>query len=766
MRAIDSFAAAVHRKRRERGLTLGEVATKAGYSASYLSKLLHGHRTLLPAVVHDLDTALAADGELDKIAAAQRGDGRPVARPVQLPAAPADFVGREEQLQAMDHALVTQGRPGATATIVIEGGFWTGKTALAVHWAAGVQARFPGGCLFADLRGLAPGVPADPEEVLDGFLLALGVSPAELGTSSLQARVARYRSLLAERPAVVLLDNVADYQQAEWLLPGAGSVVLATSRERQSGLLARTGGTVIELPSLTAEQALELLGRRIGEARVRASAAAAELVVERCGRLPMTVLVAAEHLQRHRETSLTELAERLDSEKTRLDLFTSNDPAVNIHGVIDVSYLALPAMVRRVFRYLGIGPANVIGPEAAAVLADLEVERAEQALRILAEAHLLESLPDGRYRISFLLRAYAHQRALVEEKLSEVERAHDRTLRWYAATAWEANNTLIPNWADSGLTPTNLSGVEPLSFEAGGFESAMAWCEREVSTALQIARNARTYGAKDILWQLPTAFLPYFVLTRSWNTWLVAAHDGLAAARAADSEAGIARSLEALGWVEHELGQTDEGILHLEEALGRHVELGDDRSRAWTAYGLGLAYVSCGLTDESREAHELADRLFADSGTKIGLAVNRAALAGACDLVGQADKAMEYALDALNRAQTFTSKAVLGIAHQRIGALLSRHGHHRSALKHFDEALAVRGRSWQRWGAAETLISRAEALHQLGQIEQARETYLQSLEILDAIRDVRALEVRTRLASLEARSVGSAGWPRKTSATA
>ncbi|WP_206792091.1 helix-turn-helix domain-containing protein [Amycolatopsis sp. MtRt-6] len=766
MRTIDSFAAAVHRKRRERGLTLGEVATKAGYSASYLSKLLHGHRTLLPAVVHDLDTALAADGELDKIAAAQRGDASPVARPVQLPAAPADFVGRGEQLQAMDRALVTQGRPGATVTVVIEGGFWTGKTALAVHWAAGVQARFPGGCLFADLRGLAPGAPADPEEVLDGFLLALGVSPDELGRSSLQARIARYRSLLAERPAVVLLDNVADYRQAEWLLPGAGSVVLATSRERQSGLLARTGGTVIELPPLTVGQGLELLGRRIGEARMRASASAAELVVERCGRLPMAVLVAAEHLQRHRETSLTELAERLDSEKTRLDLFTSNDPAVNIHGVVDVSYLALPAMVRRVFRYLGIGPANVIGPESVAVLADLDVERAEEALRILAEAHLLESLPDGRYRIGFLLRAYAHQRALVEEKLSEVERAHDRTLRWYAAAAWEANNTLFPNWADSGLTPRNPSGVAPTSFKAGGFESAMLWCEREVSTALQVARNAQTHGAKDILWQLPTAFLPYFVLTRSWNTWLVAAHDGLAAAHAAGSEAGIARSLEALGWVEHELGRTDEGILHLEEALRRHAELGDDRSRAWTAYGLGLAYASCGLTDESREVHELADRLFVDSGTKIGLAVNRAALADACDLVGQTDKAMEYALDALNRAQTFTSKAVLGIAHQRIGVLLSRRGHHRSALKHFDEALAVRGRSWQRWGAAETLISRAEALHQLGQVEQARETYLQSLEILDAIRDVRALDVRTRLASLEACSVRSAGWTRRTSATA
>ncbi|GLY38841.1 hypothetical protein Amsp01_048650 [Amycolatopsis sp. NBRC 101858] len=750
MRTIDSFAAAVHRKRREHGLTLGEVAEKAGYSASYLSKLLNGHRALLPAVVRDLDTALVADGELVKVAAEQRGDSRPMTRPVQLPAATAGFVGREKELQAMDRALITQGRPGVTVTIVIEGGFWTGKTALAVQWASGVQTRFPGGCLFADLRGLAPGAPADPEEILDGFLLALGVSATELGSSSLQARVARYRSLLAERPAVVILDNVAGYRQAEWLLPGAGSVVLVTSRERQSGLLARTGGTAVELPPLPRRHALDLLGRRIGETRTRADDAAAELVVERCGSLPMTILIAAEYLQRHRETSLTELAEQLDSEKTRLDLFTSSDPAVNIHGVVDVSYLALPPMARRVFRYVGIGPANVFGTESVAVLAQLDSERAEGSLRLLAEAHLVEPLPDGRYRISYLLRAYAHQRALVEERLCEVERAHDRALCWYAATAWNANNTLIPNWAVSGITPGSLADVEPMSFEDGGFEAAMAWCEREVATALQVARNARTYGAKDILWLLPTAFLPYFVLTRSWNTWLVAAHDGLAAARTAGSGAGIARSLEALGWVEHELGRTEDGMAHLEEALRRHGDLDDDRSLAWTAYSLGLAYTSCGRTADARELHELADRLFAAAGVRVGLAVNRAALADVCDLLGLTDKGMEYALDALERAESFSSKAVAGIAHQRIGLLLSRRGEHRAALRHFDDALAARRRGWQRWHAAETLIARADALCGIGQIDQARNTYRRSLEVLDELRDLRAVDVRAKLARLEA----------------
>lgn len=757
MRTIDSFTAAVHRKRREHGWTLGEVAARAGYSASYLSKLLHGHRALLPAVVRDLDKALAAEGELEKIAAAQRGDTGPANRPMQLPPAASDFVGRETQLRAMDHALVAQGWPGSTATIIIEGGFWTGKTALAVHWASSMQARFPSGCLFADLRGLAPGTPADPQEVLDGFLLALGVRPAELDAATPPVRIARYRSLLAERPAVVVLDNVTNHQQTEWLLPGTGSVVLATSRKHQPGLLARTGGTLVQLPPLAADEAFELLGRRAGDARVRANAAAAEHVVEHCGRLPMTIRIVAEHLRHHRDTSLTDLAERLGSVHTCLDLFTSSDPAVNLHDVVDRSYLALPPMARRVFRYLGIGPVTVVGPESVAVLTGLDIERAQEALRLLAAANLLEPAPDGRCRISHLLRAYARQHALATELTSEIETAHDRTLQWYTATAWTSNNTLAPDWADNANVPQNPAGNDSTQTGHTRFTTAMAWCEREATTALQAARTARRRNANDdTAWLLPTAFLPYFALTRNWNTWLIAAHDSLAAARAADNNTGIARSLLALGWVEHELGRTDQGIEHLEDALRLHETLGDDRSRAWNAYSLGLAYTSRGRITDAREAHQLADRLFTDAGVDIGVVVNRAALANACDLDGDKDQAITYALDVLDRAQASGSTAVLGIAHQRIGVLLARHDQHRKALQHFDEALAARNRPWQRWCTAETLISRAEALRHLDQTEQARETYLRSLDILDSLRDPRAPEVRTRLASMDAETPATA----------
>ena len=168
-------------------------------------------------------------------------------------------------------------------------------------------------------------------------------------------RAAHYRSRLAERPAIVILDNAADYDQVRPLLPGGSSVALVTSREHQATLLARSGGLHLELPPLTKDEALELLGRRLGEARVAADLHAAESIVRRAGRLPMAVLIAAEHAA-HGGLSLERVATQLRTAHERLEMFASPDPAVNIYGVIDSSYLALPPQPARVFRLLGASP--------------------------------------------------------------------------------------------------------------------------------------------------------------------------------------------------------------------------------------------------------------------------------------------------------------------------------------------------------------------------------------------------------------------------
>ncbi|WP_431909834.1 tetratricopeptide repeat protein [Amycolatopsis thermoflava] len=750
MRSINSFAAAVHRWRRERGMSLGDVAVRAGYSVSYLSKMLHGHRRLLPSVVTRIDEVLGASGELERIARDQEPSRRPPPRPMQLPSGAADFVGREAYLHQLDTALITRARPGAAVTIVIEGGFWVGKTELALQWAARVQSRFPGGCLFADMRGLAPGVAADPDEVLDAFLQALGAPPEALRGST-GDRAAHFRSLLAQRPALVVLDNIASYDQVHHLLPGAGSAVVLTSREHQAALLLRSGGLHMELPPLSREEALTLLRRRVGEARVDVEVSAAEALIERCGRLPMAVLIAAEHILQHHHGSLAALASELTAEARRLDLFASTEPAVNIHGVIDLSYLALPLRARRVFRLTGISPAPLISAESTAALTGLSRHESREDLDLLRAAHLLEDVQGGRFRMNDLLHAYAHQRAVVEESLAEVERAHDRVLRWYTATAWHAANALAPHWSGMSLAPPAGREIEPLTFEDSGYEGAMAWCDAEVETAIHVGRRAKSHVARDAVWMLPTLFLPYFYIAKQWGNWLTAATDSLAAARRSGSHRGMAWCLHSLGWAQHELGRTDEALHNLRDALRLRNELGDDdRVRGWTLFALGTACLGAGEREEARRHLDEADQLFAGLAFSFGRAFTCASLAHVHQAFGDVIAATQAALDALTYAQEVPAVPVLSLAHHQYGLLLLEQRHYRTALSHFDAALRLRRASRERWGEADTLIARADALSKSGNLPSARVSYHEAAEILEALHDPRALDIRTRIAKLNA----------------
>ncbi|SFO05511.1 tetratricopeptide repeat protein [Amycolatopsis rubida] len=753
LRSINSFAEAVHRLRRRRGMTIGDIAARTNYSASYLSKMLHGARPLAPALVAEVDRALRAEGELEQLARDQDDARRPLARPMQLPPAAADFVGRESYLHQLDTALITQTRPGAAVTAVIEGGFWVGKTSLALHWAARVQERFSGGCLFADMRGLAPGSAVEPGEVLDGFLHALDAGTDAL-RGTIDERAARYRSLLAQRPAVVVLDNIASYDQVRHLLPGAGSMIVLTSREHQPSLLLHSGGLHIDLPPLSTEEALTLLRARVGEARVGVEHEAAEAIVHRCGRLPMAVLVAAERIHQHPHDSLQDLADQLASEKRRLDVFTSSDPTVNIHGVIDLSYLALSLGERRVFRLAGIIPASFISAEAVAAQSGLSPDAVRDTLDVLRHAHLLEAAPvgAGRLRMNHLLRAYAYQRAVVEEPLSELERAHDRLLRRYVATAWAASNSLAPNWAGSGLVldvefDTDTGVAVP--FAAGDYHGALAWCETEATTAIELARHPRSRGAGDAAWMLPALFLPYFYLTKNWSTWLTASTEGLAAAQALKSAHGIARCTQSVGWVLHELGRAAEGIEHLRRAIELQTELGDDRARAWSEFGMAAAYTALDRHDDAKAAYELAEALFARVGLDLGVAVVRAMLSGTNQNLGNTDDARALAEDALARALAIAPKQpVASLAHHQLGLVLLQQQHTRAALTHFDAALAVRRIGRERWGEAETLVARAEALAALGDTDGARASYRAAGAILESLQDPRALDIQAQIATI------------------
>lgn len=743
MRNIDSFAAAVERWRRERGVTLGQLAGMTSYSASYLSKMLHGWRPLLPAAVSEIDRALSAGGELVWLARQQRaGENAPI-RPMQLPSTVPGFVGRAEQLRQIDVAV---GKLGGAAVVAIEGEFWVGKTALAVQWAANAVHGYSGGCLFADLRGLAPGRPLAAETVLDGFLRTLGADAAQLEVP-LPGKAAYFRSLLSQRPAIVVLDNIGSYEQVKDLLPGAGSVVLTTSREHQDALLMRTGGFRLVVPPLSRQESLALLRQRTSDARVDADPVSADLVVNMCGGLPMAISIAAEQLARRQPPTLQRLAAELTDGDRVLDVFRSSDREVNIHGAIDLSYLALPSRSARLFRLLGICPVRDIGSAAIAALAAVDEATTDEAISALRRAHLIEDTPAGRITMSPLTRAYAYSHGLVNEPLSEVERARDRVIRWYASSAAAASAALMPGWLGKQAPAREDSDVVPVAF-VGGYETAMSWCAEEVHTVVDLARSARSASARDALWQLAAAFLPYFHLSKDWTAWLELAAAGLEAAHAAENPTGVARCLQNLGWALHELGRDHEALERFEQAAQAHCDDTDDGCRAWTTFGMASALTALNRLDEAQDAFTRAEQLFCAADCTFGAVLALSMAAPVHQQLSDTTRADTSAATALARARELASKPLLGSVHHHLGLMLRQRHALRPALAEFDTALALRRAGRECWAQAQTHIARAETLAELGENVAARDAYSHAAHILEDLRDPQGTDVRARLSLL------------------
>lgn len=318
--------------------------------------------------------------------------------PRQLPPDVTDFVDRAPQL-----ALLDASGPGVW---VVTGTAGVGKTGLVVRWGHRTSERFPGGCLYADLRGYGPQPPVPPERVLRGFLRTLGADSSR-PSDDLADLAATYRTLLAGRRTLVVLDNAATADQVRPLLPGGACTTLVTSRDDLAGLVARDGARRMVLEPLSSSAALTLLRALVGE-RVDQEPDAAELLAEQCVRLPLMLRIAAERAVGEPGSRLGDLTSELADRRRMLDaLDAGGDPQTAARAVLSWSYRALPTAAARLFRLLGPYPSRDIDATDAAVLAGTTPERAASLLRTLAHAHLIEPLGGGRYALHDLLRAYA-----------------------------------------------------------------------------------------------------------------------------------------------------------------------------------------------------------------------------------------------------------------------------------------------------------------------------------------------------------------------
>lgn len=334
--------------------------------------------------------------------------------PAQLPLDVPGFVGRDAELARLDAALTAT---GSTVLVTLLGMAGIGKTALALHWAHRVRDRFADGQLYANLRGFDPVEPAlGPAEALGDFLQALGV-PRQQVPAGLDARAGLYRSLLAGRRVLVLLDDARDAEQVRPLLPGApGCVVLVTSRNALSGLVAAEGARPVTLDVLSDAEAYRMLGHRLGAERVAGGRRAADDVIARCAGLPLALAIAAAQASSRPDRPLAVADPAVDG----LDAFPSDDPATDIRALFACSYRAVGGDAARLFRLMALSPDDDLSLTDAARLAGVPPVRARRLAAELTQAHLVAERPSGGFALHELMRRYA---AELSERLDpETER--------------------------------------------------------------------------------------------------------------------------------------------------------------------------------------------------------------------------------------------------------------------------------------------------------------------------------------------------------
>jgi len=668
--------------------------------------------------------------------------------PRQLPAAVADFTGRAAELDALTQILddAAGGAPGTVVISAIGGTAGVGKTALALHWAHQVAGRFGDGQLYVNLRGFDPsGTPATPAEAIRGFLDALDVPPERVPAAP-DAQVGLYRSLLADRKILIVLDNARDEQQVRQLLPASPvSLVLVTSRSQLTGLAAADGARMVSLDVLTHAEAVQLLTARVGTSRAAAEPGAVAEIATLCACLPLALTVAAARAAARPAFPLSALAAELRDTASRLDALDAGDPAANVRAVFSWSYHQLGPEAAHMFRLLGLAPGPDISVPAAASLAALSGAEARRLLYELARSSLIEEHMAGRFAFHDLLRAYARAQGHDTDTEAEREAAVDRVLGHYLHTAGPGSVKLDPSRELISLAPPR-PGTDPERL--ADYRQALAWFEEEHHVLLSAVTLAAESRFDVPAWQLPWTIMPFLRIHGHYQDWAASQRTALAAAARLGDSVGQAVSSRLLAQACARLGDYSQALRHYTTSLELYQLLGNHDGEAKAHQNLSVLAERQARYADAIDHAEQARRLYEAMGDRAGEAHALNTIGWQHTLLGQYEQARVCCRQALAFCEEVGDRRLGGHAWDSLGYAEHHLGNFAPAAACYERALGIFREFRDRFHEATILTHLGDTRHAGGDLPQARDAWQQALAIFEDLDHPRAEEVSAKLAGL------------------
>jgi tetratricopeptide (TPR) repeat protein/transcriptional regulator with XRE-family HTH domain len=705
------FGESVRAYRLRLGITQEELADKTGVSVRTIRGIETGRIARpRPGTVRLLANAFGLSGT-------DRDAFRQVPR--QLPAPPQMFTGRARELAVLDEVA-------DVSTVVIsaiDGMAGIGKTALAVHAAHRIADRYPDGQLFTDLHGHTQGLaPVEPGEALDRMLRALGV-PGQQIPAGLDERGALYRTRLAGRRVLIVLDNAATENQVVPLLPGTpGCLVLVTSRRRLAGL---DHTRTLSLDTLPVPEAVTLLTRAVGEGRLSGQPLTLLVeLVQLCGRLPLALRVAAARIRSHPAWTLSHLVQRLRDQQNRLAELEAGERSVI--AALDLSYRHLSADQQHTYGLLGLFPGPDVGAYATAALLDSTLTHATRMLDQLLDAHLLQEPAPGRYRFHDLTRAHAAHTAIGDGSESTGHTAVHRLLDYYRHTAALAMDAAYPYERErrSPVPPARTPGPD-----LSAPEQALRWLDTELPNLLSTAGCAIEHDRPEHVLHLSTIMHRHLRSRARYHDAEALHYQALNTARAIGHRPGELDALNCLGHIRKLHGRYAQAADHYRQALQVARATGHRPGEMDALTGLGHIHRLHGRYAEAADHCQRALRIARAIGHRAGELDALTGLGGVRRAQGRYAEAADHCRQALRIARAIGHRHGELDALNGLGHLHWVRGQHAQAADHYQQALHTARAIGHRHGELTALAGLGDIHRQQGRYAQAAEQFQQLLDI-------------------------------------